>query len=53
MTEEDPFFPGYLDRDAASLLGQIAADRTRILVLFNGNGEPFLTKQPRIPDSDY
>ena len=49
VAEEDPLFPGYLDRDIASLLDQITADRTRILVLFTGNGETFLTKTASHP----
>jgi len=47
--EEDPLFPGYLDRDVTSLLDQITADRARILAIYTSNGETFLTKTASHP----
>ena len=44
VAENDPLFPGYLDRSSASLLDQIAADRGRILACLNDGGEALLTK---------
>ncbi|HET6256350.1 MAG TPA: DinB family protein [Puia sp.] len=49
VAEEDPLFPGYLDRPSASLLDQIAADRTRILSFFTTGDENFLTKTATHP----
>jgi len=49
VAEEDPLFPGYLDRSSTSLLDQIDTDRARILVLFTDGGETFLTRTASHP----
>lgn len=49
VAENDPLFPGYLDRSPASLLDQIDADRARIIVLLGAGGESLLAKTASHP----
>jgi hypothetical protein len=49
VAEEDPLFPGYLDRPSSALLDQIDTDRSRILAIFNSGGETFLTRTASHP----
>ncbi len=49
VAEEDPLFPGYMDRNVAALLGQIDTDRARILALFADGGETFLKRTASHP----
>lgn len=49
VAEEDPLFPGYLERPTASLLDQIDADRSRILPLLIGADETFLNRTASHP----
>lgn len=44
VAEEDPLFPGYLERSSASLLDQIDDDRSRILTLLGDADESFLKR---------
>jgi uncharacterized damage-inducible protein DinB len=49
VAEEDPLFPGYLDRSSITLLDQIDTDRARILTIFTDGGETFLTRTASHP----
>jgi hypothetical protein len=44
VAEEDPLFPGYLERPTISLLDRIDADRSRICSLLIGADESFLNR---------
>lgn len=44
VAEQDPQFPGYLERSCGSLLGQLASDRVRIQSILADRGETFLGK---------
>lgn len=49
VAENDPLFPGYLDRSAASLLDQIGADRARIISTLQDGGETLLARTASHP----
>jgi hypothetical protein len=49
VAEEDPLFPGYLNRSSEALLDQIDTDRAHILAIFTDGGETFLTKTATHP----
>jgi hypothetical protein len=49
VAEEDPLFPGYLERSVKSLLEQIDTDRARILSFLDRSGEPFFGKTASHP----
>jgi len=44
VAENDPLFPGYLERSAASLFQQLAVDRARIQSLIETGGDSFLER---------
>jgi hypothetical protein len=49
VAEEDPSFPGYLERPTASLLEQIDVDRSRIGTLLIGADVSFLNRMASHP----
>ncbi|HEV3412298.1 MAG TPA: DinB family protein [Puia sp.] len=49
LAEEDPLFPGYLDRSTTSLLEQIDSDRSRILSYLQDGAEALLAKTATHP----